>query len=259
MTNKAYQSKPDKAAAQNLSGRATPRAKETLLARFADRRRIFASFEPALAGRLASHDDMAKVWTELGDSPDVVNSLYVDVRNALEAAHKEVKRPLCKEEKKGFDKVKKAIDSLRDAIENSSLPKKFVSEGRVLTSQDRPDIPLSLSWHDAGNTRTWGYSIDLLQLLEIYSDLLEQQRVALPPRAVARRKDKALTAAFVRHFFKDSCAENRPKPTAALVACIATAALDLGADELLDKPAIEGILKDCHSAFLLPKEKKLTP
>lgn len=237
-------------------------AKETLLARFADKQRIFARFEPELARRLATHSDMAKVWKVLGDTPDDANALYVDVRNAFEAAHKEFQRPLSTEEKKGFERVNKAINSLQDAIEKSSLPKNFRSEGYLLTCPkrlDRPDINLGLGWHDTSNLSAgFGYSIDLLGLLEIYSDLLKQYMAGLPPRAVTRRSVDPLTAAFVRHLVFQ-LVHSRGKEHHGLVAYVATAVLNLDASEPLDKVGVQAILKDRPPAFSQPKGKKESP
>ncbi len=198
--------------------------------------------------RLADHYDMNIAWRELLKISDRPIAVAVFVRSALEAAVKENNRPSPNDEEKNLNKVLALARELRTAIEDSPLPNNSafpIGPGCNILLGWKGDVQHLLEWHPGH------FAFTVVDILDFVEEETTRYIQGLPVRAVTRKRDRPLEAAFVRwlsYFFNREFG----KPAMyATIGRIVSAVLNL--DDPLDRASVETILKDA------PKRLKPTP
>lgn len=199
---------------------------------------------------LATGDEAAAAWRELGTDEATLDKVTNRVHSALEQALTEVKRPSVKDERTDIAHIIKLATNLKKEIKRT-LPgdwcRVFQHE---LTADDRPPIDLEFGWHSLRpNGYQGGYPLAVSDVLDWAIQMAKEHAKNLPIRAVTRRGGRPEIQAFVRHLAWQFSREFG-KEMRGTIAHIANAIFNPA--DPLDVNAVEGIVKDRPGPFKAP-------
>jgi len=209
-----------------------------------------------IAQKLAEHDEMVQAWPELTKRRIEPMPFFSTVCKAYEAAQKEVSRQQLTEETQQINGVKRAIQNLKSAIETSPLPPNTATLFE-LQSETRQTIPVLIGWRDLrADGYGLGYSVSIVETLDIALMMVQKFEANLPPRALKRHRKQPETAAFVRWLNWYMLERFKAAPLGT-IGRVTTAIFDL--KNPLDKADIQAILKDAPAEFLPLKRRPRSP
>lgn len=222
---------------------------QTILKDWLEKNQQAPRFWRALAQRLATHHDMPSAWRELAKHGDVVMPMFSIVHTAFEQAAAETRRQSTKEETTQLQRVRKLALQLKEAIEQSPLPRNS-TKMYTLLCENRPEAHLMLGWRDLQqNGFGLGYPLSIVEVLDIAVHLLDEHVQNLPLRSVKRHHKRPQVAAFVR-FLAWHFGRRFGKEMHGTVARITTAVFDISKTDPLDKKGVQAILKNRPVAFV---------
>lgn len=180
-----------------------------------------------------------------------VMPIFGDIARALEAATAEVSRQPSREEKESVEKVIRLAKDLKEAIEQSPLPRDWGKWATLTSNAD--NLVVAVGWRDM---RTDGYgvghSIEIVKVLDWAVDLAEAHIFALPPRSIVRHRDRADVSAFVR-WLAWLFGVKLGKELRSEIALVASAVFEKKHPTMsLTKRDIDNILKDRPQEFVPP-------
>lgn len=182
-----------------------------------------------VASKLAGYHDPAALWAEFAQHSDVTIVVCVDAHIAWTAQQAEVSRQTRKEESDALALVGKRLKDLRDAIETAPLPKGR-STVSTITAAGMPDVLVRVGWRDLPDAPAlsgFGYSITVLEVLDLAAELLDQHIAALPARAVGKHKDRPDVKSFVTRLAYLFAARFHGQPMHAAVAHVTNALFEM--------------------------------
>jgi hypothetical protein len=143
----------------------------------------------AIAESLRRSKEMAQVWSALAADGMHPMQVFSVVRHAVADAAKEFQRLPSKAELASLARVKRAALQLKRMIEQSPLPSDWGSH-RTLTQEGLPQVPVVIGWRGLSpDGHGLGYSIAIVDVLDLAVELVEQHEAKLARRSVPRRKD----------------------------------------------------------------------
>lgn len=199
---------------------------------------------------MASGDEAAAAWSELGTDADMVDKVINRIRSALEQALQEVNRQSVKDESTDLAHIIKLATDLKREIK-TALPgdwcKPFDHE---LKADDLPPVTIEFGWHSlrAGGYGM-GYPLSVSDVLDWAIQMAKDHTDSLPVRAVTRRGKRPEVQAFIRHLawqFGQEFGQDKR----GTIGHITNAIFDL--TDPLDVSGVEGILKDRPAPFKAP-------
>lgn len=195
-----------------------------------------------LAERLTTHEYMRGAWRELAkpNRETMGRRVMSFAIQALEDAHKECRRATTSHEEERIDAVRRALSSLRKAIERAPSPYFDVAHIDIAINEQ----PVAFSWRASGAKASENFKPVLLpvcldECLELAEKLLAGIERSRPARTVSRQRADPLLAAFVHHLAARFNHEYGLEMKGT-VASIAMAALDR---EIVTKEHVERILR----------------
>lgn len=210
----------------------------------------------AVARRIATHSDMPPAWEELARRGVAPLAMLSFATNALDSAAKETRRQTASEERAGIERVVRLARELRDAIEESPLPRGWAKY--VTFAESENAAPLLVGWRDidslAEDHEGFCPAFSICDVLELAEELAQAHLNGLPPRSMARHRGKGarpLQVAFVR-WLAWGFGVRLGRELRGVVARVATAVFD---GSPLTKRDVDVILKDRPPSFVPPKRR----
>lgn len=212
-----------------------------------------------IAGVMAKNQELSYVWPELKKHGINPLHFFSIVCHAYEQMERETRRQTKTEEETQLKAVERLTRQLKDAIEKSPLPANTAYGPYELSTVGFPVVNAMVGWRDLQEDGYgFGYSISIVEMLDVALGMLKRHQESMPIRAVSRHGSNPKVTAFVR--WLAFCMGSRFKcELHGTIAHLTTAIFDLDATNPPDKKGVKNLLKDRPEPFKALNKRRLEP